>query len=118
MGLFDKLKGKKETVDWSEAFRATPQFYEKPGELPFGAVTLTEGAETILPKSPQKGYQVDGKSVAEWKMVLVSISKNSVIGIVDYSAALKKVEKYVLDSDKDSILVRGLSLSELESLMR
>ena len=116
MGLFDKLKGKKAPVDWSEAFRATPKFYEKPGEPLLGAITLTEGAETILPKEPQKGYQIDGKSVAEWKMVLVSISKSSIIGIVDYPVALKKVEKYVLDSDKDSILVRGLSLAELESV--
>ena len=118
MGLFDKLKGKKASVDWSEAFRATPRFYEKPGESPFGAVTLTEGTETILPKAPQENYKVDGNPVAEWKMLLVSISKNSIIGAVDYSTALKRAEKYALDSDKDSILIKGLSLAELESLMR
>lgn len=30
--------------------------------------------------------------------------------------ALKNIEKYALDSKEDSILVKGLSLSELESL--
>ena len=27
MGLFDKLKGKKESVDWGDAYHATPKFY-------------------------------------------------------------------------------------------
>ena len=42
MGLFDKLKGKKETVDWSNAYTATPKFYGKPDGTPFGAIALTE----------------------------------------------------------------------------
>lgn len=38
MGLFDKLKGKKETADWSNAYIATPNFYGKPDGTPFGAI--------------------------------------------------------------------------------
>ena len=60
MGLFDKLKGKKETVDWSNAYTATPKFYGKPDSTPFGAIALTEGTETVLPKTPQNEYRVDG----------------------------------------------------------
>lgn len=116
MGLFDKLKGKKETVDWSNAYIATPKFYEKPDGTPFGAFALTEGAETVLPKTPQNKYRVDGKIVSEWKLLLVSTTKLAAIGDTDYFTALKNVEKYVLDSTKDSVLVKGLSLSELESL--
>lgn len=116
MGLFDKLKGKKQTIDWSNAYIATPKFYGKPDGTPFGAIALTEGTETVLPKLPQNEYQVDGKAVSEWKLVLVSITKDTIIGDADYFTALKNVEKYSLDSKKDSILVKGLSLSELESL--
>lgn len=116
MGLFDKLKSKKEIVDWSKAFSATPQFYGKPDGNPFGAIALTEGTETILPKAPRERYKVDGNAVSEWKMVLVSTSKDSVIGDADYFTALKKAEKYVLDSNEDSVLIKGLSLAELESL--
>ena len=47
MGLFDKLKGKKETADWSNAYIATPNFYGKPDGTPFGAIALTEGTETV-----------------------------------------------------------------------
>lgn len=65
MGLFDKLKGKKETADWSNAYIATPNFYGKPDGTPFGAIALTEGTETVLPKSPRKKYLVDSKVVSE-----------------------------------------------------
>ena len=116
MGLFDKLKGKKESVDWSDAYNATPKFYGKPDGSPFGAIALTEGTKTVLPKNPQLEYIVDGKSVAEWKLVLVSISKDTIIGDVDYFVALKKVEQYSLDTNKNAILVKELSLVELESL--
>lgn len=116
MGLFDKLKGKKEIVDWSNAYVATPKFYGKPDGTPFGAIALTEETETVLPKLPQNEYRVDGKAVSEWKLVLVSTTKDAIIGDVDYFTALKNIEKYSLDSKKESILIRGLTLSELESL--
>ena len=117
MGLFDKLKGKKESVDWSDAYNATPKFYGKPDGSPFGAIALTEGTKTVLPKNPQLEYKVDGKSVAEWKLVLVSTSKDAIIGDSDYFVALKKVEQYSLDTNKNAILIKELSLAELESLI-
>ena len=116
MGLFNKFKGKKETVYWSNAYTATPKFYEKPDGTHFGAIALTEGTETVLPKTPQNEYRVDGKVVSEWKLVLVSTTKNTIIGDLDYFTALNNVEKYALDSKKNIVLVKGLSLSELESL--
>ena len=116
MGLFDKLKGKKENVDWSDAYNATPKFYGKPDGSPFGAIALTEGTKTALPKKPQLEYKVNGQPVAEWKLVLVSTSKDTIIGDTDYFTALKKVEPYSLDTNKNAILVKELSLAELESL--
>ena len=116
MGFFDKLKRKKKIGNWEDAYIAAPNFYEKPDGTPFGAIALTEGTETVLPKSPQNRYRVDGKAVSEWKLVLVSTTKDTIIGDADYFTALNDVEKYALDSKKDSVLVKGLSLSELESL--
>lgn len=116
MGLFDKFKGKKETVDWSKAYITAPQFYRKTDGAPFGAIALTEGTETILPKFPQNEYRVDGSAVDEWKLVLISTTKDAIIGETDYFVALQNIEKYALDSKKDCILIKGLSLSELESI--
>lgn len=116
MGLFSKLKGKREIADWNNAYVAVPQFYKKPDGTPFGAIALTEGTETVLPKLPQNEYRVDGNAVSEWKMVFISTTKDAIIGDADYFIALKSIEKYLLDSKKESVLVKGLTLSELESL--
>lgn len=115
MGLFDRFKGKK-AVDWSAAYTAEPKFYGKPDGTPFGAIALTEGTETVLPAAPQAAYQVDGKPVAAWRMVLVSTTHGGVIGDADYFAALAKAAPYRLGSREDAILLRGLSADELESL--
>lgn len=116
MGLFSKFKKDTPSVDWSKAYTATPKFYGKPDGSPFGAIAVTEGAETILPKVPQNEYAVDGKQVSDWKMVLVSTTKDSIIGDCDYFRALKKLEKYALDSTPNTVLIKGLSLEELESV--
>ena len=55
-------------------------------------------------------------SVAEWKSVLVSTSKDTIIGDADYFVALKKVEPSAQAPNKNAILVKELSLVELESL--
>lgn len=115
MGLFDKFKAKK-TPDWSAACTAEPRFYAKPDGTPFGAIALTEGTDTILPKSPQTAYQIDGKPVILWRMVLVSPARGGVIGDADYFAALEKTAPYRSDSRENVVLLRGLTAAELESL--
>lgn len=66
MSLFHKARAEKPPVDWSRAYFAAPKFYGKADGTPFGAIALTEGTETVLPKAPQKEYAVDGKPVAPW----------------------------------------------------
>lgn len=116
MGIFSKFKKEKSFVDWSNAYTATPKFYGKPDGSPFGAIALTEGTETILPKNPQNEYAVDGKKVFDWKMVFVSTTEDSIIGDCDYFTALQKLETYMVDSNANTILIRGLSLEELKSI--
>ena len=116
MGLFDKFKKEKPAVDWSQAHAAEPKFYRGPDGVPFGAMALTEGAETILPTAPQQKYAVDGKPVSRWRMVVISTTKDAVLGDCEYSLALKKLSPYILDAKDDSVLVKGLSLSQLESI--
>lgn len=116
MGLFDKFTKNEHGVNWKNAHKANAKFYNKPDGSPFCAFALTEGTETILPKAPR--YAVDGKELSEYKLVLVSITKDSIIGECDYFDAIKKLESFKLDSNNDHILVKGLSLSELEELLK
>ena len=69
-----------------------------------------------LPKAPQGAYAVDGKPVSRWRMVAISTTKDAVLGDCEYSLALEKLAPYILDAKDDSVLVRGLSLSELETI--
>ena len=108
MSLFHKARAEKPPVDWSRAYFAAPKFYGKPDGAPFGAIALTEGTETE--------YAVDGKPVADWKIVLVSTTKDCVIGDSDYFCALAKLENYVQDTNDDAVLIRALSLEELEAI--
>ncbi len=117
MGLFDKFKREKPAVDWSQAHAAEPKFYRGPDGAPFGAMALTEGTETILPKAPERAYAVDGKPVSRWRMVVISTTKDAVLGDCEYFSALKKLAPYTLDTRDDSVLVRGLSLNELGSIV-
>ena len=114
MGLFDKFK-KKETNGWENAYKANPQFYAKEGGSPFCAFALTEGTETILPRAPR--YAIEGKELSDYKLLLVSTTKDSILGECEYFEALEKLEAFELDSNENNILVQGLSLSELEEIL-
>ena len=116
MSLFSKFKREKASVDWSRAHAAEPKLYSGPDGVPFGAMALTEGAETILPKAPQGEYAVDGKPVARWRMVAISTTKDAVLGDCEYSLALEKLAPYILADKDGSVLVKGLSLSQLETI--
>lgn len=115
MGLFDRLKGKKAGADWSGAVRSQPNLGEK-----LGLLSLAEGQETILPKDPRREFPLDGQPVEDWKLVLLKRTRHGGylgIGHAGYYAALEKLEPYLLDSDKKSVLVRALTGEELVELV-
>ena len=116
MGFFERFKAKKSAADWNDAYVAAPKFYRDASGSPFGAIALTEGTETVLPRNPQAEYRVDGKTVENWRMMLISTTKDAIVGDADYQTALRNAEKYAVDRNQNSILVRGLSLAELEAL--
>lgn len=117
MGLFDKFK-KKENNDWENAYVGNPNFYnDKDGKL-FGAFALTEGTLTSFPKNPKLLYKVDNIEVDEWKLMLVSTTNNVILGDIDYYDAIKKLMKYVIDENDNNILIKGLSLEELNEVLK
>lgn len=107
-------------ADWSSAFVAAPRFYTDPEGVPFGVLAINEGIETIMPKLPHKLYQPDGKEITNWRILLYSRTKGAVIGDTDFYAAMRKLVMggYILDDNGDRALIKALSLSELDALMR
>lgn len=104
-------------ADWEDAYTATPKVYEKPGDTVFGAFAITEATRTILPKDPKKKFASEAEKISEWKMVLVSLTQDCVLGDCDFYNAISKFDKFILDSNEDSILIRGLTEKELAKLV-
>lgn len=106
--------------DWTGAFVASPRFFTDPDGVPFGVLAINEGIETIMPKLPQKRYQVDGKEIANWRILLYSRTKGDVIGDTDFYAAMRRLVMggYIADDNGENVLIKALSLSELDALMR
>ena len=116
MKLFNNFQKIDDNI-WGEAFKASPSVYEKPeGDL-FGAYALTEEVDTILPKNPKETVMCDGKIINDWQLVLVSTTKDSILMGSDYYELLMKLRQFMIDEDEDAILIKGLSLSQMESLM-
>lgn len=126
MGLFDRFRDKSGSAAqaealqsvWDNAFQANMNFYGKEGEEPFGAVVLTEGVETILPLAPWEKYGVDGKPVKDWRLVLVSIETQGILGMADYRTVMPKLGPYIQGRREGLILTRGLTKAQLEGLLK
>jgi len=122
MGFFDKLRGKPEApaapdAAWENAFEASIKFCTKEGAPTLGVLTLTETVETILPKDPTGARAVNGQAADEWRLVLVSITKNTIIGMPPYAQAMERLKPYIQDERGGLVLTRGLTLAQLETLL-
>lgn len=115
MSIFDRLKKGKKKELWDAAYEANPYFYEGEDVQPFGVFTLTEDTDTILSKDPRSEYNVEGERLETWKLIFVSITKDEVIGEMEYYEAIQLLKNYAADENRESILVRGLTLQEMES---
>ncbi len=112
--------GNTPNIDWTAAYVGSPRFFVRPDGVKFGVFALNEGVETILPKSPQLRYQAEGKPVGEWRLLLYSRTKGDVIGDTDFFTAVRRlgIGGYILDDNDTHILLRALTLTELDALMR
>ena len=114
MGLFDFLNKSKPATNY---YVANAQFYgEATGNI-VGAFALTETTETALPLDPRNSYTVQGRKVDNWKLNLVSITKDSVIGDLDYYAAIEKLKKYSTGEVNGCLITKGLTLEELYDVL-
>jgi len=107
-------------ADWDSAYPSTPRFFTRPDGIDFGAFALNEGVDTILPKAPQNIYQPDGRTISEWRILLYSRTKGAVIGDTDFFTAVRRlgIGGYITDDNDTHVLIRGLTLTELDALMR
>ena len=118
MADFYRYQGR--NADWSQAFVAAPRFYTDPEGIPFGVLAVNEGIETVMPKQPHKRYHPDGDDIMKWRILLYSRTQGRVIGDTDFFAAMRRLVTggYILDDNGENVLIRALTLTELDALMR
>ncbi|MEA8951679.1 hypothetical protein QRY40_09715, partial [Campylobacter jejuni] len=101
---------------WEEAYEAIPKLYETPDGLIIN-FTLSEDTDTILFKKPWENFELDDEDKeAKWRLSFFSISEDKPLGYLEYKEALEKLQDFSLIQSKERILIRAMSLEELESL--
>lgn len=100
---------------WQEAYRANPRVYEKGGKIVVG-LALTETTDSLFPLVPEKQWAISGKTIDLWLISMVSITKDSVLGNIEYHEAIKRLQPYILAQQDGWAFIRGLTLAEMEAL--
>lgn len=118
MGLFGK-KSKKPDIDlnklWQEAYRANPHVYEKDGSVVVG-LALTETTDSLFPLAAEKQWAIRDRAVDKWFISMVSLTRDSVIGTMEYHEAMNRLKPYFLAEKDGWVLIRGLTDAEMEAL--
>ncbi|MCW1465601.1 hypothetical protein OLR53_02625 [Campylobacter jejuni] len=68
-------------------------------------------------KKPWENFELDDEDKeAKWRLSFFSISKDEPLGYLEYKEALEKLQDFSLIQSEERILIRAMSLEELESL--
>lgn len=113
MGIWGRVDAKEQL---KKAKELKPHFYQN-GEGILGSFALVEGTFTQLLKRPEDRYLIDEKKVATWKLVLVSTTKDAVIGILDYYEGIARLTSYSVLNSEEVLLVRELTYDEMEKIV-
>lgn len=101
---------------WEEAYRANPHSYEKEDGTLLVNFALTEDTDSLFPLAPEEHWAIEGKTVNKWILSIFSLTKNVVLGTIEYHEAIKRLEKHFLAEKDGWVLIEGLNLDELEEL--
>ena len=116
-GTLEEVSGGYTEDDWEEAYKPDPKMYSIPDGEIFGGFAITEATRTVLPKDPAVKYAGGKYAASDWRIVFVSLTKDTVMGDSDFYRTLPKLEKFILDSKDDSILIGGLNYKALEKMI-
>lgn len=102
---------------WSEAYEAKPHVFELENGGLMVSFTFSETVDTILPAAPETLYEIEGETISLWALTFVSLTKEENLGFLEYHKALQRLQPYIVKTRGDYILVRGLSLTEMEHIL-
>lgn len=103
------------SVMWEKAYRANPSVYEKDGKIVVG-FALTEKTLSLFPLVAANQWKIEGKTVDLWFISIVSLTKDCVIGTIEYREAMKRLLPHVIAMKDDWALIRGLTYEQMDAL--
>lgn len=103
---------------WRDAYRANPRIYETEDGGLLVNFALTEDTDSIFPLAPEEHWAVAGKTINKWILSIVSITKDGVIGTIEYHKAIERLREHFLVEKDGWALIEGLNLNELEELFK
>ena len=102
---------------WSQAYEANPHAFELEGGGLMVSFTLSETVDTILPAEPETLYEIEGETISLWALTFFSLTKDEILGSLEYHRALQRLQPYILETRDGHRLLRGLSLEEMELVL-
>mgnify|MGYP002627163919 CR=1 FL=1 len=130
MGILNLFKKKKSGGESAlgkpvSVHMAEPQFYENTeNKSQLAVLCLTEDCVTALPLDPKPSYRVDGKEIDDWRLALVSITEDGVLGYMEYYSALERLRlladvgsTYVIGEKDGHLITTPLTLEEMKTLL-
>lgn len=108
---FEKLNER-----WKEAYVANPRVYEHEDGTIIVGFALTEDTDSLFPLVPEEQWAIEGKTIGKWIISIVSITRDAVLGTIEYHQAMERLKPHFL-ADKDGwTLIGGLTDEQLEGL--
>ncbi|MCM1309285.1 MAG: DUF4241 domain-containing protein [Butyrivibrio sp.] len=101
---------------WQEAYEANPHLYEGNAGKLIVNLTLTEDTDSLFPLVPENQWAVEGKTIDKWILSIFSLTKNRVLGTIEYHEAIKRLKPHFLAESNGWVLISGLTLEQLEGL--
>ncbi len=102
---------------WSQVYEVNPHAFELEGGGLMVSFTLSETADTILPAEPEALYEMEEKTSSLWALTFFSLTKDEILGYLEYHRVLQRLRPYILETRDGHILLRGLSLKEMELVL-
>ena len=102
---------------WSQAYEANPHVFELENGGLMVSFTLSETVDTILPAAPETLYEIEGETISLWALTFFSLTKEENLGFLEYHQALQRLRPYILGTRGGYLLIRGLSLAEMECVL-
>ncbi len=115
MGLFKKRENDL-NKRWQEAYQANPRVYQNDEGAIIVACALTEDTDSLFPIVPEEQWAIKGAVIDKWIISIVSITKETVIGQIEYHEAMKRLKPYFLAVQDGWTLIGAMTLEQLDGL--